>query len=273
MAIGADVWPLGNSYEDWMSSVASWRSWQQSKSRAASQACAAPVTGAEGTIKDLLSVEPISAQLTSLPTPAAIFTTEYFEVIPSPKGGYGCFALKTIKKDTRIFSEMPLVEATDADFLGRYQSLPEPTQKEFMSLAGWEMLADNKVEAIWKNNRYLWMGILCSTVVLMTLYRFRISGGSAVFAKSSRFNHACIPLNTCTYQFNHSTREMVFTTLKEVKPGQELTISYCCSPASLYDDYGFFCDCEGCPKYSEGEKMQRVQQRKRDFDRYLNAKW
>ncbi|KAB8298877.1 hypothetical protein EYC80_001035 [Monilinia laxa] len=42
---------------------------------------------------------------------------------------------------------------------------------------------------------------------------------------------------------------MVFTTLGDVQEGQELTIAYAWVPNDLYQNYGFFCDCPGCPSW------------------------
>ena len=47
---------------------------------------------------------------------------------------------------------------------------------------------------------------------------------------------------------------MVFTTLSDISKGQEITISYANVPTHLYQNYGFFCDCPGCPPGSFASK-------------------
>ncbi len=67
-----------------------------------------------------------------------------------------------------------------------------------------------------------------------------------IFLNSSRFNHACHPYATCTYSYNEKKKQLIIKTKSDIAERTELTISY--GPAALmYGNYGFHCDCEGCP--------------------------
>lgn len=72
---------------------------------------------------------------------------------------------------------------------------------------------------------------------------------SGIFPKSSRFNHACHPYATCTYTYSKEQGRLIVTTLRDIEVGEEITISYCGrgSPNNLMANYGFYCDCLGCP--------------------------
>ena len=72
-------------------------------------------------------------------------------------------------------------------------------------------------------------------------------GKSGIFLKSSRFNHACHPFATCTYSYDLSQGRLIVKSLFPIAKGQEITISYCKDAKTLYDNYGFYCDCKACP--------------------------
>jgi len=89
--------------------------------------------------------------------------------------------------------------------------------------------------------------------MLILLTRFEIEGKGGIFYKTSRFNHACHPAATCTYKWNRREQKLITTTLKNIEAGQEITISYG-SAGSLYENYGFYCDCEYCPRPEQAAK-------------------
>lgn len=80
------------------------------------------------------------------------------------------------------------------------------------------------------------------------------NGRGGIFLKSSRFNHACHPHSTCTYCWDEDTNKLTFTTLMDVKKGQEITISYTSKPKTLWVNYGFNCDCPKCQPEKDAEK-------------------
>ncbi|PQE32606.1 SET domain protein [Rutstroemia sp. NJR-2017a WRK4] len=178
---------------------------------------------------------------------AAEFETEFFKVRKSPKGGLGCFAVKDIPKGTVIHSEKPLFECSLVGVHYAFEQLTPEQREEYLNLYYYRGLVNHKVIAIYQTNRFYMNG---ST--------------SGIFPKSSRFNHACPGFRNCTYDLNKKTREMVFTTIAEVARGQELTISYCIVPNDLYRNYGFFCDCPGCPPPEQAMKARKMEKALRE---------
>ncbi len=82
-----------------------------------------------------------------------LFTTEYFEIHKSTKGGYGAFASKDIEKDTVIMIEKPLFRS---DFMGVFIELEKLTReerKEYRALYGFEKLEPIRDLSIFKTNR------------------------------------------------------------------------------------------------------------------------
>ena len=47
---------------------------------------------------------------------------------------------------------------------------------------------------------------------------------------------------------------MVFTSLSHIEAGTEVTISYADTPVDLLRNYGFTCDCPGCPDPEKAKK-------------------
>ncbi|KAG9247558.1 hypothetical protein BJ878DRAFT_396261, partial [Calycina marina] len=156
------------------------------------------------------------------------FTTEYYEARPSKKGGLGALATKHIPEGTTILKEEPLVLCNLTDIYYEYERLSTEDRKKYRSLHGWRGINSECIMSIFQTNR------------------FSIGSKSGIFYKISRFNHACHPASTCTYKWSDEEKKLAVTTLRDIQPGEEITISY--GPAaSLYDKYGFYCDCEFCP--------------------------
>ncbi|TGO66687.1 hypothetical protein BOTNAR_0056g00260 [Botryotinia narcissicola] len=171
------------------------------------------------------------------PEKAPLFENEFYEVRTSPKGGLGCFAKADIESGTMIHSEEPLFLSSMVQIYYNFEQLTAEKQAAYLKLHYWHGLAAHKVLAIFQTNR------------------FHVPGGkSGIFLNSSRFNHACPGFCNCTYGFRKEINEMVFTTLSDITKGQEITISYANVPTNLYQNYGFFCDCPGCPPGSFASK-------------------
>ncbi|TVY80446.1 SET domain-containing protein [Lachnellula suecica] len=169
-------------------------------------------------------------------SPVSSFSNDFFEVRQSPKGGLGAFAIADIPKDTVIMAEEPLFRAEPVEIYWKYDSLTDEQRQEYRTLSYWLGIEDMKVPARFTTNR------------------FETGNGiGGIFLKSSRFNHACHPYSTCTYRWEEEKNTLTFTTLMEVKKGDEITISYTNKPKTLYLNYGFNCDCPAClpPKVEE----------------------
>jgi len=84
-----------------------------------------------------------------------LFTTGFFEVRKSPKGGYGALATQDIEKDTIIMSEEPLFRAALMEVFIEFENLPADKRAEYQTLFGWQGVSDNEILAIFKTNRYV----------------------------------------------------------------------------------------------------------------------
>ncbi|KAH7327357.1 hypothetical protein BKA65DRAFT_566787, partial [Rhexocercosporidium sp. MPI-PUGE-AT-0058] len=111
------------------------------------------------------------------------------------------------------------------------EKLRSEQRREYKTLYGHMALSNSPELAIFKTNRFETCG-----------------GKGGIFIKSSRFNHACHPYAACSYRYDESTDTLIFTACNPIKAGEEITISYTTNPTQLMDNYGFYCDCPGCPK-------------------------
>ncbi|QSZ32407.1 hypothetical protein DSL72_001981 [Monilinia vaccinii-corymbosi] len=193
------------------------------------------------------------------PERVSTFENEFFEVRTSPKGGLGCFARTDIKMGTEIHSEEPLFISGVLQVHYNFEQLTPKQQAAYLNLHGWHGLANHKIVAIFQTNRYV-IHLRSSHLPSIVKYRiiqlihnchsFHINGSKCgIFLNSSRFNHACPGFRNCSYNFDKELNKMAFTALDDIEKGQELTIAYASTPNDLYQNYGFFCDCPGCPSW------------------------
>ena len=92
---------------------------------------------------------------------------------------------------------------------------------------------------------------------------------NGVCLKMSRFNHSCQP--NAQYFWNEDTNTRDMRTLKKIKQGEEITVSYINSLvfsreeryAYLKDRYNFDCRCEDCDLTEE-----EIEQEVKRFDEY-----
>ncbi|KAL5327843.1 hypothetical protein ACEPPN_005549 [Leptodophora sp. 'Broadleaf-Isolate-01'] len=192
-----------------------------------------------------LSTSSPSSTLTPIPhypSPAndILYSTEYFEVRRSEKGGYGAFATKDIEKEIIVMTEKPLFRATFMEVFVELEKLTKEQRREYRTLHGHMRLSNSEDLAIYKTNRFETCG-----------------GKGGIFIKSSRFNHACHPHATCTYRYDESTDTLIFTACNPINKGDEMTISYTSNASQLMDNYGFYCDCSGCPRPKVAAKQAR----------------
>jgi hypothetical protein len=86
------------------------------------------------------SSNPSSSSSPSSPSPSSLlgpatevlFKTEFFEVRPSSKGGYGAFATKNILKDMVVMIEEALFTGTIVEVVYQFEQLIREQQKEYM---------------------------------------------------------------------------------------------------------------------------------------------
>lgn len=77
-----------------------------------------------------------------------------------------------------------------------------------------------------------------------------LGGGAAIFPNAARFNHSCHP--NANFSWNPAIQKETIHITKEVKAGEEITLSYCdmthekAARAWELKHYGFVCDCPAC---------------------------
>ncbi|KAF4504299.1 hypothetical protein G6O67_008466 [Ophiocordyceps sinensis] len=130
----------------------------------------------------------------------------------------------SVSEETRLEMQRAAVDA-----------LPRGTRLETLGLAG--RGRGDAVEDILDTNSF--------TVTLAKAWDHH-----ALFTQTSRLNHACRP--NCQYNFNRRTLTHSVYTMRDVYPGQELTISYI-DPTATYQErrgeiqfWGFNCSCSAC---------------------------
>ncbi|KAF4631463.1 hypothetical protein G7Y89_g6664 [Cudoniella acicularis] len=271
---------LGDNFTDWLASMdTSWREKYQSKGQAKpSPACYSRVSVSAFDKLQLLTPEPSppssphksttaidhkiispSTLKQSLPTPTPspntlfsptlfpdsllpqhLFTTEYFEVRKTKKKGMAAFATKDIVEGTVIIAEEPLFRCNFMGVFTEYEKLSIEQKKEYKKLCDWRGNEKEKILAIFSVNRFDTSDSKCG-----------------IFLKSSRFNHACHPYATCTYRWTPEKNQLITTALMPITKDTELTISYTSSPRTLMRNYGFWCECPGCPSPKDAAEEQR----------------
>ncbi|CAG8959131.1 hypothetical protein HYFRA_00012994 [Hymenoscyphus fraxineus] len=181
-----------------------------------------------------------SSQNWDLASPAAEldhdprFSTKYFEVREAKGAGLGAFAIKDIKKGEVVMTEKPLFLATDATFWEKYQGLTGEQRDTYRSLHAW-----SKAGVTWEN--------IAQSIFWTNRFRtYSEPGETGIFVKSSRFNHQCHPHANCSYFFYKDKNLLVFTVLKDIREGEEITISYSDKPQDFPYQYGFTCNCPRC---------------------------
>ncbi|XP_014552346.1 hypothetical protein COCVIDRAFT_110478 [Bipolaris victoriae FI3] len=192
---------------------------------------------------------------------------EYYEVRKIPGKGYGCFALASIPRGTRILEDNPLLAIPSGAYLksdiedAAARLTPEQKKLYFSLHSGhgqdprqWPSKIHDSVEprerqrieeqhAARIGKEATWMSIFQTNCMEM-------DKGAAVFPHAARFNHSCNP-NAC-FSWNPSINKETIHVMNDVAAGEEITISYCDmthdKPSRSYElkHYGFVCDCPAC---------------------------
>lgn len=193
-------------------------------------------------------------------------TASVLEVRNIEGKGKGVFAMNHIPANTCVLAERPLLklanevddETEPTQVIEAFQKLTTPNQEAYLQLYGfaaeiyqthpeWKALSckGREVVAIWGANNW----------------------NDMVFQIGCRINHACIPnLET---SWNERTQRQMWTTLREIEAGEELTgtyiydieihsTSYRREELSKY--WGFLCTCTACEadqNVIEGKVEQR----------------
>jgi hypothetical protein len=101
----------------------------------------------------LFGLSPTSPSPSPTPKTEPLFVTEYFEVRPSPRGGFGAFAVKDIPKDTVVIMETALFSGTMLEVFHLYEQLSKEQRKEYMKLHAHMGVGGHRILSIFKTNR------------------------------------------------------------------------------------------------------------------------
>jgi hypothetical protein len=99
------------------------------------------------------SISPAALPPLSILPVKPLFTTEYFEVRPSQKGGLGAFATKEIPWGTVIHREKALFTGTLMEVFYLYDQLSRDQRREYLDLHEFKRVGGHKILSIFKTNR------------------------------------------------------------------------------------------------------------------------
>jgi hypothetical protein len=184
-----------------------------------------------------------------------------------PGKGYGCFAIKEIKRGTRILADDPLLIIPKAMYYERhvkeaFSKLSPDEQALYFTLhsahgqdpSNWPKaihpnLDDEERSRITEQHK----ARTAKEPSLLSIFQtncMEMEGGGAVFPNAARFNHSCNP-NAC-FSWNPATRKETIHAMRDIKKDEEITLSYCeishdkATRARELKHYGFVCNCQAC---------------------------
>ncbi|TGO08370.1 hypothetical protein BTUL_0212g00090 [Botrytis tulipae] len=172
------------------------------------------------------------------------FSNAMFEIKTSPGKGLGVFAAQDIQKETEVLREAPLMKC-GVNWLIKetfFMSLNEEKKNVLRSLHSHCSCDENP----------------CRETTLMRIYdvnSFDIVSDKPkrtnyIYHFASRINHECLPKMA---RGNTKNGNLVFTTVRDIKRGEELTTFYQVPIGTtlarrkiLLSKYGFTCMCKAC---------------------------
>ncbi|KAL1593169.1 hypothetical protein SLS60_010777 [Paraconiothyrium brasiliense] len=192
---------------------------------------------------------------------------EFYEIRAVPTKGYGSFALKDLKRGTRILSEPPLLAIRNGDYLTAdieeaFAKLSADEQKLYWSLASshgqdpkkWpshihESVKGREAHRIKEQHD----ARLAKEPSLLSIFQnncMEMGKGAGIFPNAARFNHSCSP--NASFNWNANIQRETIHIIHDVKAGDQITFSYCDMThektlrAWELKHYGFTCDCLAC---------------------------
>jgi hypothetical protein len=196
-----------------------------------------------------------------------VTANEYYEIRAISGKGYGCFALKSIKRGTRILADDPLLVVPVAEYMQKdiqkaFDKLsPEEKNLYFTLHSGHGQDPKNWPSRIhesvleWERKRIQEQhnARVSKEATLISIFQINcmeLENGAGIFPHAARFNHSCNP-NAC-FTWNSAIGKETIHTMADIEAGDEITISYC---DMIHDKtlrawelrhYGFVCDCRAC---------------------------
>jgi hypothetical protein len=198
----------------------------------------------------------------------------YYEIRAIPGKGYGCFALKAIKRGTRILADDPLLVVPIAHYMQEdiqkaFDNLsPEQKNLYFTLHSGhgqdpknWPSRIHESVTELERKRiqeqHNARIGKEATLISIFQINCMELESGAGIFPHAARFNHNCNP-NAC-FTWNSAIGKETIHAMNDIKAGDEITISYC---DMIHDKslrawelkhYGFVCDCRACAEDEDDE--------------------
>ncbi|KAL5450312.1 hypothetical protein PMIN07_001309 [Paraphaeosphaeria minitans] len=215
----------------------------------------------EAQSKDVAEAQPVHQALPKAPD------NEFYEIRAVSGKGYGSFALKDLKRGTRILSDSPLLTIANGDYLvadieEAFAKLSVDEQKLYWSLASshgqdpkkWpsrihESVKGRELQRIQEQHKAR-VGKEPSLLSIFQNNCMEMGKGAGIFPNAARFNHSCTP--NASFNWNANMQRETVHIIHDVKAGEQITLSYCDMThektlrAWELKHYGFSCDCPAC---------------------------
>jgi hypothetical protein len=199
---------------------------------------------------------------------------EHYEIRAVPGKGYGCFAVKPIKRGTRILADdplliVPVVHYMHSNIQVAFDKLSADEQKLYFTLHSghgqdpktWPAYIHESVRPDERARIREQHNARCATdPSLVSIFQtncMEMGQGAAIFLHAARFNHCCNP-NAC-FSWNSKIGKETIHAMSDIEAGEEITISYCDMihekrlRAYELKHYGFVCDCRACVDVSDDD--------------------
>ncbi|KAF2005660.1 SET domain-containing protein [Amniculicola lignicola CBS 123094] len=190
-----------------------------------------------------------------------------YEVRQIPGKGFGCFAVKDLKRGNRILTDDPLLIVPVGEYYLKdveeaFQKLSPAEQALYFTLhsahgqdpAKWPAKVHPSVSPMERlrilEQHHARIGKEPSLISIFQTNAMEHARGAAIFPYAARFNHSCNP-NAC-FAWNNAIQKETIHAAADIKAGEEITVSY---GDIKYDrdtrrwtlkHYGFECDCPAC---------------------------
>jgi hypothetical protein len=198
------------------------------------------------------------------------------EMKESPRKGLGIFAKEDIPRGTRIIAERALLKIdrqnmSDAkDIVVAFESLSFSAQRIYLQLHAYacdrfKSAAEHELGQDWERMPELHRRVLA-------IYAANAFG--SVFLLGSRINHSCTP--NVHFAYNPALEEETFHAVRDIRAGEELTITYINGTnrtrdqrQDQLDKWGFQCTCSTCEDTPHGRKKEEKRAQLFNLDQEL----
>ena len=190
---------------------------------------------------------------------------EIYKVIQIERKGFGCIALKNIKKGTLILQEKPQFIAKNVcqnmvginGLVESFNCMSQINQEEYLKLHNrYKNLDEKDIQNLnwmsWIESNFddqIMVKHVKNIVGIFNTNKFE----SGVGIKSSRFNHSCS--SNAEQMWNTSEEFREIRSVSKIKAGDEITINYGLRHTSMkkikirqtfLSNWGFLCECDLC---------------------------